>query len=163
MRMPLLIRVVLSASVLMGSADALAGPYADDMAKCLVNSTAPADRSTFVKWFFTAIALQPDVRSMASVTDTQRNEINRQVGELFNRMLFDTCRIETERALRYEGPQTLQYAFQVFGQAAARELVGNPSVAADLAGVSKFVDAQRLRSLMSPPLPDDPGPVAPKP
>jgi len=47
---------------------AAAGPFADDMAKCLVNSTSPADRTLLVKWIFSVIALHPDLSAMVATT-----------------------------------------------------------------------------------------------
>ena len=99
-------------------ASALAGPYGDDMAKCLVRSTTEADRTLFVRWLFASMALHPDVESMALVSSEQREVLNKDAGALFQKLLTESCRSETQQALKYEGAPTIQAAFTVFGQAA---------------------------------------------
>lgn len=39
---------------LSGALPAHAGPYADDMSKCLEQASTPADRGFFIKWMFSA-------------------------------------------------------------------------------------------------------------
>ena len=139
--------VVVAAIGYIGPIDALAGPYADDMAKCLVKSSSPADRTTFLKWLFAAMALNPDVESMVTISAEQRDEMNKNAGALFTRLVTESCRSETQQAIRYEGPATVQYAFQVFGQASVGELLSNPRVAEGMKGLAKYLDQAKLKSL----------------
>ena len=53
-----------------------AGPYTNDLAKCLVVSTSEADKNNLVKWMFAAISSHPEVESMISISQTQREELN---------------------------------------------------------------------------------------
>lgn len=57
---------LLLALLTVGSAHA--GPYSDDLGKCLVASTTAADKGALVKWMFATAALHPAVKSVASVT-----------------------------------------------------------------------------------------------
>lgn len=152
---------------LLTAATAVAGPYGDEMAKCLVNSTTAADRTTFIKWMFAAMALHPDVRAMALVSDQQRDEANKTTAALFVKMVTETCRDQAQKAIRYEGAETLSTAFQVFGQVAGRELFTNPNVADGLKGLVKYLDEAKLKELAAPPPaaadPAPPAPVAPPP
>ena len=126
---------------------AAAGPYADDMAKCMVNSTSPADRTLFVKWMFAAIALHPDVSSMAVISAQQRDELNKNTAAMFQRLLLESCRTETQKALRNEGQQTISYAFEILGRSAAQSLMSEPSVATAMGGFAKYFDQNKLKEL----------------
>jgi hypothetical protein len=128
---------------------AAAGPFADDMARCLVSSTSPADRTVLVKWIFSVITLHPDLTDMASISAKQRDELSRSTGALFQRLLVDSCRSQTQQALQNEGPQTLQYAFQVLGEVATRGLFTDAHVGEGLKDLGKYVDADALKSLSS--------------
>lgn len=141
---------ICTVSSLLVSLAAVAGPYGDDMAKCLVKSTTPTDRTTFVKWMFSAMALHPDVKSMANVSTQQRDDLNKNAGLMFQHLLLDSCRAETQQAIKYEGTQTISYAFQIFGQVAARELFTDPQVAAAMSGMTKYLDESKLKSLTAP-------------
>jgi hypothetical protein len=133
---------------LAASAVSRAGPYADDMAKCLVKSSTPADRTAFVQFIFIAIAQHPDTKNLAKVSPQQVDDSAKATGQLIERLMVESCRTETQAALRYEGAQTVFYAFQTFGQAAAAELFQNPQVAATFKQANKYMDADKLKSLM---------------
>jgi hypothetical protein len=138
---------LLVASSMLVTLQAVAGPYGDDMAKCLVKSSSPEDKSVFIKWLFSGIALHPDVASMTMITTQQREDFNKRAGALFQRLLTESCRTEAQQAIRYEGPATIQYAFQVFGQAAAGDLFANPSVAAGMKDLAKYIDQEKIKAL----------------
>ena len=40
---------------------ALAGPYGEEMTKCLVRSISAADRTSLSKWLFATMALTPEI------------------------------------------------------------------------------------------------------
>lgn len=133
------------AAALLAAAPVQAGPYADDMAKCMVRSSTPADHAIFIRFIFTAMAQHPDVASMASVSQRQLDDTMKSTGELVQRLLLETCRSETQLAIRYEGLQTVFGAFQIFGQAMAAELFGNPAVTAKMNGMNKYMDQERFK------------------
>lgn len=132
------------------SGSAVAGPYSDELAKCLVKSTTEADKNYLVKWIFAAAALHPAVKPIASVTDEQREELTRNAAKLFERLIGESCRSETQDALKYEGPSTLQASFMVLGQVAARGLFSDPGVARGMADLGKHIDKKKLEGLLGP-------------
>ncbi len=129
------------------SGSAFAGPYADDLGKCLVRSTSDEAKTSFVKWMFAAAALHPAVKPIASVSDAQRRELNKSTAALFERLLTQACRSEAQQALKYEGPGTIGAAFQVLGQVAARGLFSDPTVAGGIADVEKYFDAEKMKAV----------------
>lgn len=133
---------------LLSSQAAFAGPYGDDLSKCLVNSTTQADRQALVKWIFSTASLHPAVKTMVSVSEKQLDDSNRYTAELLTKLLTESCRSEAEKALQYEGPVTFQTSFQVLGQVAGQELFSSPEVAVAMsAGLAKHLDARKLASL----------------
>ncbi len=141
--------VMVSAALLsiLLSAPALAGPYSDEMAKCLVRSTSATDRNGLVKWLFASAVLHPEIKPIATVSDAQRDNLNRITARLFERLLTVSCRAETQNAVKYEGPTTLETSFQVLGQVAGRELFTDPNVATSMAGLMNYVDKSKLEAL----------------
>jgi hypothetical protein len=111
-----------------------AGPYTDDLSKCLVRSTSAADKSVLVQWIFATMALHPDVKWLTSASGAQRADLNKKAGALFQRLLTGSCLSEARQALQFEGQSALEASFSVLGQVAARELFTNPEVAAGMAG-----------------------------
>jgi hypothetical protein len=138
----------LAVAGVLGSVSACAGPYSDDLSRCLVRSTGDAEKRTLVKWIFAAVALHPEVADISSVTPAQRTEMTRNTAKIFEKLLTDSCRTEVQQAVQYEGPQTIGSSFQVLGQVAARELFSNPNVAANMADLGKYIDQKRIAEAM---------------
>lgn len=127
---------------------AAAGPYSDEMAKCLVASTSETDKNFLVKWMFAAAALHPAVKSASSVTDAQRSEINIKAAKLFERLLTESCKTQVQQAVKYEGPSTIESAFQILGQVAARGLFSDPRVNGFIAQLGNHIDKQKLETVL---------------
>ena len=129
---------------------AFAGQYADQLGKCLVESTSERDRVQLVRWIFSAASLHPAVEPISSVTEEQLNDASKVVADLMVRLLTESCRTETERSLQYEGISTVPMAFRVLGDAAGKEMFNSPEVAEGIALLVKHVDMERLQSLEPP-------------
>jgi hypothetical protein len=126
---------------------AVAGVYTDEMSKCLVASTSAGDKESLVRWIFANAALHPAVASIATVTSEQRTSMNQSAGQLFDRLLTDTCRKQTREALQYEGPAAIQLSFQVLGQVAMGTLMAHPAVGQGFSEFAKFVDEKKIEAL----------------
>jgi hypothetical protein len=136
--------------VALWSSDAAAGPYSDDLAKCLVRSTTPSEKTTLMKWIFAAAALHPDVKGIGSVTEAQRDELSKSTGRMVERLLTESCKNETQDAMKYEGPIVFQSAFSVLGQVAALGLFTDPSVSTYMSDFLKYVDKAKVQGLLPP-------------
>lgn len=145
-RLILLARAALLTAGLLAAAPSGAGPYSDDLAKCMVRMSTPADRAEFVKFLFSAIAQHPDVSSMAHIPPQQMEATLKATGELIQRLLLQACRSEAQQAIHYEGMQAVFYGFQFYGQAMAAELFGNPIVAAKMKDLNKYLDADKFKA-----------------
>ena len=147
-RRSIFIVALLAISGLMSTA-ANAGIYGDDMAKCLVRSTTTQDRSVLVKWIFAAAASNPEVKSMVSVTEHQRNKLNKSIAKLFERLLTDSCRKETQAAYKFEGKATISSSFNLLGQVAGRELFSDPNVTKSVSGLAQYIDQKKMSDLFA--------------
>ncbi len=121
-----------------------AGPYTDDLSKCIVESTTTEDRTELVKWMFTAMSLHPAVKQVASVSTEQIDEANKQIAALVVKLLAKTCNKQARAAIKYEGQIAIQSSFQILGQVAAKELFANKDVTAGLASLGKNIDKKKL-------------------
>lgn len=126
---------------------ASAGIYSDDMARCLVSSTTAKDKTDLVRWIFSNASLHPEVASISSLTAPRRDEIDRAAGALLERLLTESCRKQTQEALKYEGPIAMQTSFQVLGQVAMQELMSNPAVGQGFAAIGKYVSDDKIKQL----------------
>lgn len=126
------------------SGAAMAGPYSDDLGKCMVSSTTSADKGTLVKWVFATTALHPEVGTISSITDDQRAELTKSTAELFMSLLTERCKTQAQEAMKYEGTETIQTSFGVLGRAAMRELFSSPEVMKGLGALAQHFDKDRF-------------------
>lgn len=139
--------VLVLALVAYWPATSMAGPYADDLGKCLVESTSQRDRVELVRWMFVSMSRHPAVKPIATISDGQLEAASKEVAALFTSLLTDSCRQEAEKALQFEGLSTFEVAFSVLGNVAGREIFTNPEVAEGLALLDKYVDEEELSGI----------------
>ena len=87
------------------------------------------------------------VKSLSSVTPAQRSEFNRKTAALFERLLMVSCRSQAIAAIKYEGSAAIESGFGTLGNAAARGMMGDPAVVAELSGLAGFMDKAKLEAL----------------
>jgi len=134
--------------ILLFKMPAFAGPYTDELSKCMIESTSENDRIEFVKWLFAAMSRHPAVRSMTSLTEEEINEYNEKMAKLIMKILTDSCREKAGKAIKYEGEIALRTSFNLFGQVAAQELFSNTEVTAILSEMEKYFDVEKLKSAL---------------
>jgi hypothetical protein len=140
-----IVSIALIASLSTGAA--WAGVYTDDLSKCLVESTSTDDRTALVKWIFTAASAHPAISSLSTATPADLDSANQVIGALFMKLLTESCKLQTQKALRFEGPATIQLSFTVLGQVAGAELFSDPAVTKGMAGLEKYIDSEKLDAL----------------
>jgi hypothetical protein len=131
--------------LLLVSSVAQAGPFTDEMSKCLVRSTNEADKTLLVKWIYAAMSAHPDVKALSNVSPQQGAQLNKETSVLVVRLLTKNCKSETEQALKYEGEKTFAASFEVLGGVAMQGIMANPDVSAYFAGFEQQLDAKALQ------------------
>ena len=147
------LRNILSALVISFSlaTSAYAGPYADSLTKCLVQSTTTADKTTLVQWIFAMMALHPQVSSMSALTKERRAKSSKDVASLFQLLLTKSCLNETRQATKYEGPAVIEQSFNQLGQIAAREIFSDPAVMGGMAEFATYIDKKAMDQVFGNP------------
>lgn len=140
-------RVLATILLLPFASAAYAGPYGDDLSRCLVGSTTSEDKSLLVRWIFHALALNPTVAPMTEIPADKREEVDRKTAGLFEKLLTETCLTETQLAVKYEGSATVGESFKLLGQVAATEIFSDPAVAKGTEKFTTYIDAERMEKL----------------
>ncbi|MGY1409789.1 MULTISPECIES: hypothetical protein [unclassified Luteimonas] len=148
---------ILAALALAGMASSLPGASAwaqaptDGLEACVVAAAGADDRRVLAQWMFSALALHPDLADMARVSDAQRNDASRRMGEVLERFLTVDCAEQAARAFRTGGAEmAFHRAFVRVGQLAGESLFNDPGVAAAGDEVVNHVDIHRIAELLKP-------------
>lgn len=119
-----------------------AGIYADDLSRCLVESSTADDKITLAKWMFTAMTLHPSVKDLSSATDNDRRISSQNMADLIVDLVSVRCVEQSKKAIKYEGQVALQTSFTILGQVAAQELFANQAVAKELADIENHMNVE---------------------
>lgn len=146
-----LIRLLLLASLAVATfaSPVYAGPFTDEMSKCLVTSTTDADKTLLVKWIFAAISAHPDVKALSNVTADKGAQLNKEASVLVMRLLTQNCKSQTQQALKYEGEKTFSESFSVLGYVAMQGLMANPDVARYFNQFEQGMDSKALQNALN--------------
>jgi hypothetical protein len=140
-------RAFIAIVALLVAAQAQAGIYSDDMARCLVKSTSPEDKTALVRWVFAIASLHPGVADVAAMSAKMREQTDRTVAALFERLVTEDCRTESQDAMRYEGPDAFEQSFQVLGEVAMTELMAHQAVGAGFQAFTQYIDESKFEAL----------------
>ena len=137
-----------SFAVLCCANGAVAGPFADEMSKCMVRETTEQERTMLVQWVFAITALHPDVKQLSSVTDQARSKLNKQLADLTMALLTERCAKETREVLKNEGPDSFQSSFGELGKSAMQGLFTDSRVSAGLSEFTSNLDEAKLKKFV---------------
>ena len=121
-----------------------AGPFGDEMAKCLVTSTNKRDKIKLIKWIFRVYGDHPEVTYLLDLSDREKMVIDKDVANIFTRLLSEDCIDETKEALDYEGENVMFNAFRILGNVAAQGIVDNPEVKKSINKFVELIDYEKL-------------------
>ena len=127
-----------------------AGPFTDNLSRCLVVSADESDRSALIYWVFRIIAEHPDIKNEIGnvFSEIQKTRSDLDVAEIFTKLVVDKCPSETREAWQYEQELALQAAFEVLGKVAMQELMTHPVVNAEAEKFAEYLDEGKLSRVM---------------
>ena len=131
----------------LGEKRIMAGPFGDDMAKCLVRSTSSKDNILLGKWLVRVYGEHSESKGLIYISDFDKKSIDRDVGKLFTRLLTQDCEFEAKKAYKYEGLSVMSNAFQVLGEVAGKELLEDRNVSKALKKFTEYIDYEKLEYL----------------
>ena len=135
----------LIAVALLGSVQlATAGPTVDQLSNCLVKSTTATDKKTVLQWTFVALSTHPDLKAYSNVTDVQKEQLDKNLATVLQRILVEQCSSQTKAVIAAEGVQAVGDSFQELGKITGEEILENPEVKSQLKGVLRYVDLNKL-------------------
>ena len=135
--------ILLIASVLF-TASCWAGPYGDDLKKCLVESTSKRDNIVLVRWLSKALLAHPEVKDLAVIPNAKAVQIDKDFARYVERLLGENCSAQFANVIRYEDQDAIRKSFEFLGQVAMKELMDNAQVQEAVPGVLKQLDMEKL-------------------
>lgn len=123
----------------------------DTFAKCLAENTTGRDRKDLARWVFVAMGAHPEMRAIATLPASAAEQASVVTGQLFTRLVAESCAAEAKTAVKAVGPSAIQSAFAVLGQLAMQELMTDKDVSAAMGAVEKHIDAGKIQAVFGSP------------
>ena len=114
---------------------AIAGPFWDDLTKCMVIKTTGPDNALLIQMDFVAMSSHPDVDWMTNISPEKKDEINDKTLNLLLDFPTVRCAQEYKQAFQYEGMDAFSNSFGVFGEVAMHGLMSYPVVVQYFSGL----------------------------
>ena len=146
-RFSFLSRSVLMAVALFGTTQiAMAAPTqtVDQLSVCLVKATTATDKTAVLQWTFAALSTHPDLKSFSNVTDVQKEQLDKNLAQVLQRILVEQCSAQTKAVIQAEGLQAVGDSFQELGSITGEEIIKNLEVKQQLKGVVRYLDLNKL-------------------
>ena len=141
----LLGQIALATSLTLGVvATTQASSTVDALSQCLVQATTATDKTTVLQWTFAALAQHPDFNSMSSVTTAQKEQLDKNLAQVLQRILVEQCSSQTKAVIQADGFEAVGTSFQELGTITGNEILKTPQVKNQLNGVLKHVDMGKL-------------------
>lgn len=131
--------------------DASALETDDGLQACIVRSATDDDRRALARWMFAALARHPDLQDMGEVSEAQREDANRGMGAMMERLLTVDCAAQARQSVQSgKTDQAFEQAFGMLGQLAGESLFEDPAVSAEAAAIVRYIDMNRIVELFLP-------------
>lgn len=117
------------------------------MSKCLVLATSSKDNSLLGRWLVRVYGEHGDSKDLTNLSDYKKEKIDKDVARLFTRLLSEDCKVETKKALKFEGDMVMFNAFRTLGEVAGKELLEDNNVSKAINKFTEYVDYGKLKYL----------------
>ena len=84
-------KIALCIACILFTASCWAGPYGDDLKKCLVESTSKRDNIVLVRWLSKALLAHPEVKDLAVIPNAKAMQIDKDFARYVERLLGENC------------------------------------------------------------------------
>lgn len=141
-----LLAAALAVLIVAPSAASAADPT-EALSQCLVENASPKDQAALMRWMFSAVAANPSLKTMATLSASDRESINKAMAATFERLMLQDCRKEVVLAAGQVGDQAIAKAFEVMGRRAAEQLLSDPAASAELERMTEYFDKEQWTAL----------------
>ena len=117
-----------------------AGPFSDQMARCIVDKTTQPEKIMFMQWLYAGMSKHPNLAGMSTISDSQGIRFSQLTADIVIDLMTDRCGHETKQAMRYEGENAAASAFKILGQVAMKELMVDQDVNSFISGLGRYID-----------------------
>ena len=124
-----------------------AGPYKDDLIRCVGDSLTENDKNNFAFFIALSFSRLPEMRDIFFLDEIRKDKIIRDYATSLDRLIILDCRSQSENVVKFEGPNELASAANMMGQIALREKLADPAVVELFDEMEEYVSTDEWNEL----------------
>ena len=125
-----------------------AGPYQDDLIRCVGENLSDADKINFVAFISLALSRLPEMKDVVFIDKVRSESIVKAYAESIERLILDDCEEKSVLLVKFEGPAALFSSSSIIGQMALREKMGDPAVVEIFDEMDKYASEEEWNKLL---------------
>ena len=127
-----------------------AGPHADELKQCFVQSSSSKDNITLIKWMAKAMVAHPALSDFSAIKATDKSTIDKEFAAYVQKILVDDCKKQTIATFENEGMNAFEGSLELLAQFVLKELMSQKEVASEISAFTSHIDQGKLlATLMS--------------
>ena len=107
------------------------------------------EKKDLVKWIYVTISFHPQLNQMSNLTAEDVEMANIRVADYMTNVFAYKCNDELNQAIKYEGEESILYAFELLGELAMGELMQDEGVTAASELFIEYVDLSIFAELFA--------------
>jgi len=115
-----------------------ASALGDEFGRCVAEKISDADKTELTRWLFAAMTRDPALAPLTTLTQADRDKLNKSIADLYDRLVLVDCRVQAVAALKSEGPQIFRESGRALGTAAISKMLSSPIQAE----IKKFLELE---------------------
>ena len=128
----------------------VAGPHADELKQCFVQSSSSKDNITLIKWMAKAMVAHPGLSDFPAIKSTDKSMIDKEFAAYVQKILVEDCKKQTVATFENEGMGALEGSLELLAQMVLKELMSQKEVATEISAFTSHIDQGKLiAALMS--------------
>ena len=122
----------------------ISGPFSDEFARCIVNSSTPNEKTSFIEWMIRIFNEHPELNDLVKMSDNQKIKLDKEIANIYSDLVTVRCKEEAEKAIKFEGDKSIPGAFSAFRASASQTILVHPDVAESSLKYAEYLDFSSL-------------------
>lgn len=126
------------------------GVHGDTLNRCFSSATSERDKFDILRWTFGVLSVHPSLTGTSRPSAITRDDFDKRVARLVERLITEQCASEVRVALIYEGRGALRVALDTLFRGSVTSILEDSAVKEEMGAFVRQLDIRKFESALSP-------------
>ena len=127
-----------------------AGPYQDDLIKCVNRNITDSDKVNLAGFIVLAFSSLPEMQGIVFIDEIRSESLIKAYTETIERLVLYDCYDESKLVVKFEGSESLASATNLIGQMTMRDNLSDPNVVRLFDRMEQYSSPDKWNELLLP-------------